>query len=154
MFTTTWSPNTKQIGIALLLIRIAAGLAFIYHGAGILFGVFNGPGVDGFAAHGHYPLWVAYLVGLAQFCGGISVLTGIVARLGALAIVPVMVGAIYLVHWQHGFDSTKGGMEYALTQLLIALAILVAGAGPYSLVTLLRPAGRPIETGTGTPVTT
>ena len=154
MFTTTWSPNTRQIGIALLLIRIAAGLAFIYHGAGILFGVFDGPGVNGFAAHGHFPLWVAYLVGLAQFCGGVSVLTGIVARLGALAILPVMAGAIYLVHWQHGFDSTKGGMEYALTQALIAFAILVAGAGPYSLITLMRPVARPIDADIRTPQVT
>jgi len=151
MMTTAWTPDTRQVGIALLLIRIAAGLAFIYHGASILFGAFGGPGVAGFAAHNHFPLWVAYLVGLAQFCGGVSILTGIVARLGALAILPVMAGAIYLVHWQHGFEVIKGGMEYALTQALIALAILVAGAGPYSLVTLMRPAARPIETDTRTP---
>jgi putative oxidoreductase len=44
-----------------------------------------------------------------------------------------MVGAIYLVHWTHGFDIGRGGYEYALTQLLIALAILVAGAGKFSL---------------------
>jgi uncharacterized membrane protein YphA (DoxX/SURF4 family) len=31
------------------------------------------------------------------------------------------------------FDITKGGIEYALTQLLIALALLVTGAGAYSL---------------------
>ena len=151
MNTTTWSPDSRQAGIALLLIRIAAGLAFLYHGAGILFGAFGGPGVAGFAAHNHFPLWVAYLAGLAQFCGGVSLLTGIVARLGALAILPVMAGAIYLVHWQHGFAVTNGGIEYPLTQALIALAILVAGAGPYSLVAWMRPAGRPLETDTRTP---
>ncbi len=153
MNTTTWSPDARQVGIALLLIRIAAGLAFIYHGAGILFGAFDGPGVAGFAAHGHYPLWVAYLVGLAQFCGGVSLLTGIVARLGALAILPVMLGAIVLVHWPK-FGITEGGMEYALTQLLIALAILITGAGPYSLVALARPARRSLPAGAHTPQAT
>jgi putative oxidoreductase len=44
-----------------------------------------------------------------------------------------MLGAIFLVHLPHGFDVSKGGIEFALTQLLIALALLVAGGGSYSL---------------------
>jgi len=44
-----------------------------------------------------------------------------------------MVGAIHLVHLKNGFDIGRGGMEYALTELLIALAILIAGAGKFSL---------------------
>jgi len=42
-------------------------------------------------------------------------------------------GAIFLVHLPHGFDVSNGGMEYALTQLLIAFALLLMGAGAYSL---------------------
>jgi uncharacterized membrane protein YphA (DoxX/SURF4 family) len=42
------------------------------------------------------------------------------------------------------------GYEYALTQLAIAVAILVAGAGPYSLYYLLRPADRAARTGVPT----
>ena len=52
---------------------------------------------------------------------------------GALCIVIVMIGAIKLVHLQHGFDIGRGGYEYVLTQLLIAIAILVAGARKFSL---------------------
>jgi putative oxidoreductase len=118
---------------ALLMIRIASALAFLYHGAGILFGAFGGPGAAGFAGFLHTSLTIAYLVGLAQFCGGLAMLTGIFARIGALCVSIVMVGAIQMVHWSHGFDIGKGGLEYALTQLLIAIAVLVAGAGKYSL---------------------
>lgn len=60
-------------------------------------------------------------------------LTGILVRLGAVCIIIVMLGAIFLVHLPHGFDVGKGGMEYALTQLLIAVAILFTGAGAWSL---------------------
>ena len=45
------------------------------------------------------------LVGLAQFCGGLAMLTGIFARVGAVCIVIVMVGAIKMVHLQHGFEA-------------------------------------------------
>src|SRR5712692_6553558 len=76
---------------------------------------------------------IGYLVGLAQFAGGLAMLTGILIRVGAVCIIVVMLGAIYLVHLPHGFDVTKGGVEYALTQLLIAIALLLTGAGKYSL---------------------
>jgi putative oxidoreductase len=52
---------------------------------------------------------------------------------GAIGIIVVMLGAIFLVHWKHGFDVSKGGIEFALTQLLIAIALLLTGAGRYSL---------------------
>src|SRR5882757_4909205 len=115
--------------LALLIVRIASALAFFYHGAAITFGVFGGPGPAGFAGFTHTSLTVAYLVGLAQLGGGVTMLTGILARVGAVCILIVMVGAIYLVHLPHGFDVGRGGYEYALTQL----AILVSGAGKYSL---------------------
>lgn len=122
---------------ALLLIRIAAALAFLFHGSGILFGAFGGPGPARFAAFLHTPAVVGYLVGLAQVAGAIALLTGILIRVGAACLVVVMLGAIFLVHLPHGFDVTKGGIEYALTELLIALALLFAGGGRYSLAGLL-----------------
>src|SRR6266566_1619432 len=76
---------------------------------------------------------MAYLIGLAQFAGGLAVLTGILFRLGAACIAVVMLGAIFLVHLPNGFDIGKGGAEYALTQLLLAVAFLLAGPGSYSL---------------------
>jgi putative oxidoreductase len=127
------APTAGQTSLALLLIRLAAGLVFLYHGSAILFGAFGGPGPQGFAAHMHAPAIMGYLVGLAQFVGGLAILTGLLIRVGAVCIIIVMVGAIFLVHLSHGFDVSKGGMEYALTQLLTALALLIAGGGEYSL---------------------
>ena len=91
---------------------------------------------------GHYPAIVGYLVGAAQFCGGLAVLTGVLIRIGAGCILVVMLGAVFLVHLPHGFDINKGGIEYAFTQSLIALALLICGAGAYSLAFLLPPAFR------------
>ncbi len=126
-------PGSTQINAALLLIRIASALAFLYHGSAILFGAFGGPGPRGFAAFMHAPSVIGYLVGLAQFCGGLAILSGVLIRIGAACIIIVMLGAIFLVHLPHGFDIGKGGFEYALTQLLIAIALLITGAGAWSL---------------------
>jgi putative oxidoreductase len=136
----TGSLSAVQINFALLLVRFGCGTVFIYHGAGILFGSFGGPGPVAFASGMHAPALVGYLVGLAQFGGGLAVLTGILTRVGAACVAIVMIGAILMVHWPHGYNIAKGGMEYALTELFLALALLVAGAGNYSLGAFL-PAG-------------
>ena len=127
------TPVPVHISAALLLLRIASGLAFLYHGDAILFGAFAGPGAVQFATSHHWPVALAYLVGLAQVAGGAAILSGILFRLGAASVFMVMLGAIFLVHLPHGFDVSRGGMEYALTQLLLAAAFLLRGPGAYSL---------------------
>jgi putative oxidoreductase len=126
-------PQVSQLDTALLILRIASALAFLYHGSAILFGAFGGPGPVRFAAFLHLPAVTGYLIGAAQFFGALAILTGVLIRVGAVCIIIVMLGAIFLVHLPHGFDVGKGGMEYALTQLLIAVALLITGAGWWSL---------------------
>ena len=118
---------------ALLFIRIACSIAFLYHGSAILFGAFGGPGPSKFAAFIHAPAVVGYMVGIGQFFGGLAILLGIFTRIAAAGIAIIMLGAIYLVHLPHGFDVSRGGFEYAFTMLLIALALVFTGPGAYSL---------------------
>jgi putative oxidoreductase len=134
--------SSPQWNAALLALRIASALAFLYHGCAILFGAFGGPGPEKFAAFTHMSFAVAYLVGLAQVAGGLAMLTGVLIRVGAVCIIIVMLGAIFMVHLPHGFDIGHGGMEYALTQLLIAFALLLTGPGAYSLAGSLPPSLR------------
>ena len=128
--------------LALFIFRVASGLVFLYHGSAILFGVFGGPGFRAFAGFMHAPVIIGFLVGLAQFAGGLALLTGVFVRIGAICIMIVMAGAILLVHLPHGFSLANNGMEYALTQFLIALGLFITGGGSYSLAGILPPALR------------
>jgi len=118
---------------ALLLIRLACALPVLYHGSGILFGTFNGPGPQAFANYLHLPVIAGYLVGLAQVGGGLAILLGALQRVGTFCIVIVMLGAIFRVHLPHGFNIGNNGMEFALTILLLALGLSISGPGAYSL---------------------
>ncbi len=129
----TIPPKPALLNAALLILRLACAAAFLYHGSAILFGAFRGPGPERFSAFMHLPRVIGYLVGLAQFAGGLAMLLGVLVRLAAACLIVVMLGAIFLVHLPHGFDVGRGGLEYALTQLLIALALLLTGGGDYSL---------------------
>jgi putative oxidoreductase len=131
------NPTPGPASLALLIVRIATALPFLYHGSAILFGAFGGPGPHGFAAFMHAPDIIGYLIGLAEFGGGLAILTGILLRIGALCGIIVMLGAIFLVHLPNGFDISKRGYEYALTLFLTALALLIAGGGSFSLASVL-----------------
>ncbi len=130
---TPSSGTTSTSNLALLILRIACSLPVLYHGASILFGAFGGPGPKGFAAYEHLTVTSGYLVGLAQFAGGLAILLGALQRIGTICVIIVMIGAIRLVHWPNGFDISKNGMEFALTVLLVALSLLITGPGSYSL---------------------
>jgi putative oxidoreductase len=129
--------GARELNLELLIMRVACSLPFIFHGCAILFGMFGGPGPQGFAAFMHMPVAVGYLVGLAQFAGGIAILLGALLRVGAVCVIIVMLGAIFIVHLPHGYDIAHGGLEYALTELLLALGLLFAGPGRYSLASVL-----------------
>ena len=131
------SSESPQLNFALLIMRLACALPFLYHGSGILFGVLGGPGPANFAAFMHAPAAVGYLVGLAQFAGGLAILTGAFLRVGAVCGMIVMLGAIILVHLPHGFDIGRGGYEFALSELLLAFALLLSGPGAYSFRNVL-----------------
>ena len=133
---------------AALPLRVALGLVFIAHGAQKVFGVWGGAGLAKYTA-GEPPfgwmqpgwLWL-YAAAFAELVGGVLVLLGLLTRLGALVIVPVMLVAIFGVHWGAFFMSARG-IEFALTLLMVALALLILGGGRASLdEALMGPRGR------------
>jgi putative oxidoreductase len=127
-----------MIDVGLLVLRLVLGVIFIGHGAQKLFGSFGGPRISGFAKMleqlGVKPAKpMAILAGLAEFVGGILVMIGFLTPLAALALIAVMIVAIVAVHLKNGFFNTNGGYEFNLSLVGIAVTLLIAGAGAYSL---------------------
>ncbi|MCL2647802.1 MAG: DoxX family protein [Phycisphaerales bacterium] len=134
------------MSVALLFLRLALGWTFIFHGLQLTIGAFGGLGVNGFAEHmpampAFLPkiVW-AYLAAYGQLIGGISVMLGLLARLGTVPIIVSMVVAIVTVHAPSGFDIQHRptvGYEYNMNLIAMALAILLAGPGLISVDALL-----------------
>lgn len=112
------------------VLRIALGVIFLGH-AYAKAAVYTFPGTEQFfAAHG-FPGWTVYPVFAAEVAGGIALIAGLRVRWVALALVPVMLGAIkpHLGNGM-GFSNAGGGWEFpALLLVLLGLqAVLGAGA--------------------------
>lgn len=123
----------------LLLLRAIVGIVFIVHGGQKLF-VQGFAGVGGFFAQAGIPLPAvsAVVVTLVEFLGGLAVLLGVLTRWAALLIAIDMAGAILFVHGKNGFFLNKGGYEYALTLLVVCLALALSGPGALALDGILR----------------
>ncbi|MDN5697678.1 MAG: DoxX family protein [Rubrobacter sp.] len=113
------------------LLRIALASVFLYHG------LTKFPQLGGMSEMMGMPVAVLLFVAVAETAGGALILAGgflsdLVTRLGALLIIPVMLGAIAMVHWpQWAFTPSEshpmGGMEFQVTLTLIALYFLIKG---------------------------
>ncbi len=115
------------------LLRIGFAGVFLFHGIGkvMMFG--------GFSQMMGLPTPVAALVTLAEVAAGVGIIVGaftndLITRLTGLAVVPVLLGAIFMVHWgrwnftpAEGFP--MGGMEFQVVLLLAAFYFLVMGNG-------------------------
>ncbi len=121
---------------ALTVVRLTLGSLFFAHGAQKVLGWFGGSGLAGFvqwAANLHIPEALAYLAAFAEFIGGIMLLLGIAAEVGALFTIPVMIGAVVAVHWNNGYFGQNGGFEYPLNLIFFACAIIIGGPGAWAL---------------------
>jgi putative oxidoreductase len=128
--------------VALTILRVVLGTVFFAHGAQKMLGWFGGFGFHGtmgmFTSMG-MPAPVALLVISAEFFGGLGLIFGLLTRIAAFGIGADMIGAIFLVHLPNGFfmnwmGAQKGeGFEFHLLAIAMAAALLLRGAGAFSL---------------------
>jgi putative oxidoreductase len=72
------------------------------------------------------------LVGICEFGGGLLFALGLFSPLGSLGIAAAMLTAIAKVHWPKVW-ATEGGIELPLVDLVVVVAVGVAGPGKFSL---------------------
>jgi putative oxidoreductase len=125
----------KCMDCALLVLRLAAGLIFVLHGYGKLFG--HAPGMEaftgmvaglGFPAPGFF----SYIAALSEFFGGIALILGVGVQYASVFLAIVM-----LVAWggMKKFSLPMGDPDFAL--LAISVALFMTGGGKHTIMSLL-----------------
>lgn len=111
---------------AIALIRITLGMIYVLHGCQKVFGWFGGTGYEGFvswAASVGIPPFLAYTAPFAQLIGGILLTLGVLTALGGLLTTAVMLGALYYIHFGHGFVISSYSYEF-LNFLIISTPVI------------------------------
>ena len=126
-----------------LVLRLTLGLVMFPHGAQKLFGWYGGFGFGGtmgfFTQQMGMPWVIAFLVIIGESFGSIALLLGLLTRFTAAGFGVIMLGAITMVHLPHGFfmnwsgKQAGEGYEYHLLVIGLAAALLITGAGRWSV---------------------
>ncbi|MES2880931.1 MAG: DoxX family protein [Bacteroidota bacterium] len=133
--------TNSNTGIAIM--RIFLGVVLFPHGAQKLLGWFGGYGFEGtmgfLTNSAGLPYAVALLVILIEFFGALMLIFGGGARVAALGVVALFTGILFTSHSGQGFfmnwsGTQKGeGFEYHLLIIGMAIAVLINGAGRWSV---------------------
>jgi putative oxidoreductase len=132
-------------------LRLIVGFGFVQHGFAKL-----QKGPDAFASILHAmsvpaPHLMAWLTILTEILGGLAVLLGAMVALASIPMAAVLLVAIFTVHLPYGFSSIKlkavtaagaqfgpPGYECDLLYLACLAALVIGGAGPFSVDGFLR----------------
>lgn len=116
-------------------VRPYAGWALrvVFAATFLFYGYSKATGLGGFAdnmLNGN--TFLALLVTFAELAAVAGIIIGaftlsIVSRLAGLAVIPVMLGAIFMVHLPNGFHFMGGGWNFQLVLLGIGLFYLLVG---------------------------
>jgi putative oxidoreductase len=113
--------------LALLLLRVALGIIFIYHGYPKLFG-HTRETVETFA-HMGFPRYFAYVAGIIEFFGGCILVLGLFVRIAGLLLAGEMAIALWKVHGILSDPRAVGHYEFPLVLAVSCFAVACLGAG-------------------------
>src|SRR5688572_29940915 len=119
--------------LALLLVRLVMGFAFILHGWPK---IQNPMGWMNAMGGSSVPSFLQALAALAEFGGGIALILGLLTPIAAFGLVCQMIGALVLVHLPqaHPFVAQGGpSYELALVYLVAAVLLIILGPGKWSI---------------------
>lgn len=130
--------NTKVMSIAILLLRIMAGLILFVAGAGKILGWFGGMGMTAtigiFQTSMHLSSFWIYVSCYTEFIGGLLMIVGLFTRVAAFALFINMLVATLFVGFKNFF---MGGAAYPCLLMIIFLVIVLSGPMAYSIDAVL-----------------
>lgn len=115
------------------LVRIYLGIALFVRGALFIADPNRFLAFAGQTDSWFWPMFLAHYVALAHLCGGLLLALGLVTRLAAAVQVPILVGAVFVVHWNQGLLSVNQSLELAGLVLALLVSYAVFGSGPLSV---------------------
>jgi putative oxidoreductase len=126
--------NAKTLSLAILLLRMMAGLILFVAGAGKVLGWFGGFGINTtlemFKNGMQLSAFWTYLSCYTEFIGGLLIMMGFLTRPAAIALFINMLVATYLAGFKNFF---MGGAAYPCLLMVIFLVITLSGPMTFSI---------------------
>lgn len=120
--------NGSQV-LAYSLIRVFLGLALFIRG---LIFFLDPEKVTALVSEESLYMWFSYVT-LGHIIGGVLMLLGFQTRLAALFQVPILIGAVFVVHSNQNLAVVNQSLELAVMVLVLLITFFLFGSGSYSV---------------------
>ncbi len=115
--------------LAYSLIRIYLGVALFLRGLMLLS---NPSAITTLAGAQQVYMGYGYIIG-GHMVGGLLLAVGLMTRLAALLQIPILIGAVFLIHLKQGLLASGQSLELSSLVLFLLLVYVVFGAGRWSV---------------------
>jgi putative oxidoreductase len=134
--------DSRTAPYAALVLRVTLGALFLAH-AGLKIFVFTPAGTAQFFGSLGLPPALAYVTIPWEVIGAVALILGVWPRVAAIALIPVLAGAIATVHGPAGFffTSPNGGWEFPALWIVGLIVLAATGDGALAL----RPTAAPVS---------
>jgi uncharacterized membrane protein YphA (DoxX/SURF4 family) len=125
-----WITNNREVSIDVVRIYLGVGL-FV---RGLLF-IAESQGVETLVDLSTFSVAsaaIAHYVTFVHLMGGLMLAAGLLTRLAALVQIPVLIGAVFLVHLEEGLLSANQSLEFSALVLFLLVVVFVFGPGPWA----------------------
>ena len=117
-------------------VRIYLGLGLLARGLLLITNTSPGYFVDLMQRSGQS--WITnglllHYIMVAHFVGGILLTIGFLTRIAALVQIPILFGAVFLIHQHDGLFALGQSLEFSALVLFLLCVFVVSGAGKLSL---------------------
>ena len=139
----TWADSHRDLWLD--CVRIYLGLGLLARGLLLITNTSTGFMVDMLQRTGQSWLTTGVLlhyVMLAHFVGGAMLTIGFLTRIAAAVQIPILAGAVFIVHRKDGLFAMGQSLEFSALVLFLLCICVVSGAGKLSLDYVTFGAGR------------
>ena len=143
---TVWSESHREMWLD--CVRIYLGLGLFARGLLLISNTSTGYFIDMLQRTGQSWLMTGALlhyVMLAHFVGGAMLTVGFLTRVAALVQLPILAGAVFIVHRSDGLFAMGQSLEFSALVLFLLAVFVVSGAGPLSLDRAVFGVAKPAE---------
>ena len=126
--------GVSDADLAATVLRVSTGVLFLAHGW-LKLVIFTPAGTASYFESLGLPGALAYLVMAAELLGGIALILGMATRWVSLALVPILLGSIYVPHGAAGFffSNAGGGWEFPAFWAVTLVVQALLGDGAFAL---------------------
>jgi uncharacterized membrane protein YphA (DoxX/SURF4 family) len=136
MWTNQWLENNRPVCVEALRIFLGIGLIL----KGIHF-IIRPEQAEAFIAKASLPFWgflSIHLIIILHIAGGTLLVLGLLTRIAALIQIPILLGALFLIHLDQGLFSQEQSLEYVILVLFLLVFFVLYGGGIFSIDQAIR----------------